>query len=192
MLILAKASAWQHAPDSGRRSLEVPVAAGIAGLVLTARGWSTAQRSAQVCGPDCGEISLVQVRDFVVGVFSLPSRGGGKVMVATDRAPAVLTFRALTQDHGMTLCHSVLPASLLGFRREASTVRPIDLAGITASLEEGNLDGAVSEVALARLSGLDADAAVCAILCYLAERPLFRSRVLGALVAALYDQRETV
>jgi len=50
--------------------------------------------------------------------------------------------------------------------------------------------GAVGELAIARLSGLDTGAIATVILLYLAERPLLRSRLLGALVAALCEERE--
>lgn len=189
MLTLVREPAWQKA-RAGNRQVSLPVVPGVARVLITAQGWKAARRSAQVAGPDAGEIELIETQDVVFGTFALPERGGGEITLRTDRPPEALTCRTIGETPGTGLCLSIMPASLLGFRPELSTVRPVAPELAAAKLAEGDIQGAIGELAIARLSGLDTRAIAAVILLYLAERPLLRSRLLGALVAALCEERE--
>jgi hypothetical protein len=84
-----------------------------------------------------------------------------------------------------------MPQSLVGFDREPATAGPIDAATVAALLGDGDVEGAMGAVALARLGGRSVSSEAAMILRHMAERPLLRSKRFGAFAAALLDQKAT-
>lgn len=194
MLSIADPAGWFSVPEDPRARYIVPITGGTARAVLSAdyRVSDEADTEIEVqCPALTAEPVLRHLPSAIVVDCAVSSDAQTFATLILARRPARMTARLFDRHHSLVGWPLVLPAALAHPRPARPAFSPLDLGTIAAQLERGEIDEALDELSYAWAGSSNADRSTATAMLFrcLAEHPLKRSAVLGALMASLCNFR---
>lgn len=190
MLMVADPAAWSSDPQSGYARIGIPIGAGTTRAVLSI-DWDSPDQEPVPVDVQCAALAGVPVVRHLPGHIAvdcaLRAPQGVLSTIVLPRAPTRMTARCFGPTQGLIGWQVMLPAWVAHPRPVRQTFSPLDLAAIRAQLQAGEIDQVLDELTFVWTETSESERSEATILLfeYLAEHPLKRAVVLGAMMASL-------
>ncbi len=194
MLMVADPAGWFSDPEDGLTRYTVPITAGTARAVLSVSCRASDGVSAAVdveCPSLTAEPVVRELPGTIVVDCAVSSREATYATLILPERPSRMTARLFDEHHGLVGWSLLFPAALAHPRPRKTAFSHLDIGAMAAQLGRGEIDQVLDELSYswAGIDLADRSAATAALFRCLAEHPLKRSAVLGALMASLCNFR---